>query len=68
MAEQKRKGIGTDLIKDSIMRAKNEDKNMVTLVVSRKNNEARNLYERLGFKSGGTYENGTMEVMGYLIK
>ncbi|MBT3865812.1 GNAT family N-acetyltransferase [Candidatus Woesearchaeota archaeon] len=67
IAEVKSRGIGTRLIKDCIARAKVENKDMVALSVSKKNIEARRLYEKLGFRSGGSSFNGTMEVMGYLL-
>jgi ribosomal protein S18 acetylase RimI-like enzyme len=67
MASQKGMGIGTTLIQDCINRARAEAQDMVVLGVSTKNIQARKLYEKLGFVSGGKYKGGTMEVMGHPI-
>jgi ribosomal protein S18 acetylase RimI-like enzyme len=70
MAGEKGKGIGTKLILDCLERARTEGKDNVTLGVSTKNVDARRLYEKLGFVSGGTFENKhglQMKLMGYVF-
>lgn len=51
IAQTKGEGIGTALIRDCIERAEEESKDVVSLVVSRQNQDAIRLYKKLGFKS-----------------
>jgi len=65
IAKQKRRGIGTQLIRDCIARAQHERRDVVVLGVSKKNVQAIRLYERLGFMHGESYDGGKMEIMGH---
>ncbi|PIN80392.1 hypothetical protein COV13_03655 [Candidatus Woesearchaeota archaeon CG10_big_fil_rev_8_21_14_0_10_32_9] len=70
LAGEKGLGIGSELILDCISRAKNENKDNVTLVVAVENTLARKLYRKLGFISGGVYTSknkDSLELMGYVF-
>ena len=60
-------GIGSRLIEDCIARAITERKDLISLAVSSKNDNAERLYQRLGFQADGHFDEDRMLLMHFLI-
>jgi GNAT superfamily N-acetyltransferase len=67
MAQISGRGIGTELILDSISRARAREDDVVKLSVFTKNIKARTLYERLGFELNQEYDEGRKLLMCYYL-
>ena len=66
MSNIKRKGVGSSLIKKSIEQARNKNKDVVSLGVSKFNKNAKRLYEKLGFELNTEYGNNMLMLCYYI--